>query len=235
MKIGYCRVSTGDQDTSSQAAELTRAGCERIYVEAPMSAMKRERPELTKMMEEARRGDVITVCRLDRLGRSVGHLISLVEEFERRGLGFKSLGEALDTTTPQGVFIFHVMGAMAQFERGLIAERTRATLQHLKAQGVVLGRPVLDRSEDVKRLRGLIAEGKTQGKICEITGWSVARYFRVLKAGGLKSARAKTVRKRAIGGKFTIEMVAGRKGGHKWPEGKAPDWAREHPRSPGSI
>lgn len=218
MKLGYARVSTIDQDTASQIAQLEREGCERMYTELPMSAMKTSRPELDKMIAEMTAGDIVTVCRLDRLGRSLQHLIGLVQMFNARGVGFKSLSEQIDTTSPQGKLIFHVMGAMGEFERDLIAQRTSATLQHLKRQGIKLGPPVKDRTEEIRQLRDGLQLHETPDQIIKRLGWSRSRYFTVLKLMEEKSVRG--VRKRREdNGRFEIEHIAGRKGG--WPRTKA--------------
>jgi DNA invertase Pin-like site-specific DNA recombinase len=125
--IGYARVSTAEQDTALQTDALRKAGCERVF-EDTASGAKADRPGLADALAYLRDGDVLAVWRLDRLGRSMPHLIETIGALEARGVGFRSLTEAIDTTTPGGRLIFHVFGALGQFERDLIRERTKAGL-----------------------------------------------------------------------------------------------------------
>ena len=123
--IGYARVSTTDQDLALQLDALANVGCARIF-EDTASGAKAERPGLAAALSFARDGDILTVWKLDRLGRSLPHLIETVNALEARGVSFRSLTEAIDTTTPGGRLVFHIFGALGQFERDLIRERTRA-------------------------------------------------------------------------------------------------------------
>ncbi len=123
--VGYARVSTSDQDTGLQVEALKRVGCKKIFQEKASGA-QRDRPELAKALEYLREGDVLVVWKLDRLARSLKQLIETVEAMGERGIGFQSLTEKIDTTTPAGVLIFNIFGSLAQFERELIRERTRA-------------------------------------------------------------------------------------------------------------
>ena len=125
--IGYARVSTAEQDTALQTGALNKAGCERVF-EDTGSGAKADRPGLADALAYLRDGDVLAVWRLDRLGRSMPHLIETIGALEARGVGFRSLTEAIDTTTPGGRLIFHVFGALGQFERDLIRERTKAAV-----------------------------------------------------------------------------------------------------------
>ena len=134
MLIGYARVSTTDQDPQLQIDALKQAGVERLYTDHASGAAT-SRPQLDQMMETLRRGDTVMVWRLDRLGRSMKHLINLVADLEQRDVGLRSLNEDLDTTTANGRLIFHVMAALAEFERGLLSERTQAGLQAARARG----------------------------------------------------------------------------------------------------
>src|SRR5262245_35282166 len=122
--VGYARVSTGDQDVALQLDALKKAGCKRVFQDRASGA-KTERPGLTEALAYLREGDVLIVWKLDRLGRSLPHLIETVMGLEQRGIGLRSLTEQIDTTTPGGRLIFHVFGALGQFERDLIRERTR--------------------------------------------------------------------------------------------------------------
>lgn len=127
MLIGYVRVSTNDQNTDLQRNALNCAGCERIF-EDKISGTKSDRPGLKKLLRTLSAGDTLVVWKLDRLGRSMRHLVTLIEELRQRGVNFRSLTDSIDTSTPMGRFFFHVMGALAEMERELIVERTRAGL-----------------------------------------------------------------------------------------------------------
>lgn len=140
MLIGYARVSTLEQDVALQIDALQKAGCERIFQDK-ISGAKAERPGLQEALNFARKGDSIVVWRLDRLGRSLKHLIETVGQLEEQGIGFRSLQESIDTTTSGGRLIFHIFGALAEFERNLIRERTIAGLEAARARGRLGGRP----------------------------------------------------------------------------------------------
>lgn len=140
MKIGYARVSTSDQDAGLQIDALRNANCEKVFVEHRTGAT-RERPELARCIDMLRSGDELVVWRLDRLGRSLKDLIELVNEFENKNIGFQSLNESINTTTSTGKLIFHVFGALSEFERSLIQERTKAGLEAARARGRKGGRP----------------------------------------------------------------------------------------------
>ena len=140
MLVGYARVSTTDQSPALQRDALEAAGCGRIFEETASGA-KCDRPQLQAALDWMREGDTLVVWRLDRLARSTRQLIETVEDLGGRGIGFRSLTEAIDTTTPGGRLVFHVFGALAEFERSLIVERTRAGLDAAKARGRVGGRP----------------------------------------------------------------------------------------------
>ena len=139
MRIGYARVSTQDQNLDLQRDALTRAGCDKI-IEDTASGGKAHRSGLDRMRELLRAGDVLVVWRLDRLGRSLRNLIELLTELEQLGIGFQSITEAIDTTTPGGKLVFHIFGALAEFERNLIRERTNAGLAAARARGKKGGR-----------------------------------------------------------------------------------------------
>src|ERR671938_690727 len=134
MLIGYARVSTQDQTLNLQLDRLKAAGCEKIFTDH-ISGTKAERPGLTDALSHLRPGDTLVVWRLDRLGRSLPHLIETVNGLQERGIGFKSLTESIDTTTSGGKLIFHIFGALAEFEREIIRERTKAGLQSARARG----------------------------------------------------------------------------------------------------
>ena len=140
MLIGYARVSTLEQDVTLQTDALQQAGCERIFQDK-ISGAKADRPGLQEALNYARSGDSIVVWRLDRVGRSLKHLIETVGQLEEQGIGFRSLQESIDTTTSGGRLIFHIFGALAEFERNLIRERTIAGLEAARARGRLGGRP----------------------------------------------------------------------------------------------
>ena len=134
MQIGYARVSTHEQNLDLKKDALKKAGCEKIIVDIA-SGKKTQRSGLDQVRELLRKGDVLVVWRLDRLGRSLKHLIELMTELEQAGIGFQSLQEHLDTTSPGGKLVFHIFGALAEFERNLIQERTKAGLDAARARG----------------------------------------------------------------------------------------------------
>lgn len=140
MLIGYARVSTEDQSLGLQLDALTRAGCQQIFQDEGISGATTDRQALNAVLATLAPGDVLVTWRLDRLGRSLKHLIDVTNELESNGIGFRSLSEAIDTTTASGRLLFHVMGAIAEFERALISERTRAGMAAAKARGQHLGR-----------------------------------------------------------------------------------------------
>ena len=155
---GYARVSTAEQDTALQTDALNKAGCKRIF-EDTVSGAKADRPGLAEALAYLRDGDVLAVWRLDRLGRSRPHLIETIAALEARGVGFRSLTEAIDTTTPGGRLIFHVFGALGQFERDLIRERTKAGLTAAAARGRKGGRRPVVTADKLQRAQAHIANG----------------------------------------------------------------------------
>ncbi len=140
MKIGYARVSTREQNTNLQIDALKEAGCEKIYTDTASGA-KSARPALDKMLGEIRKGDVVVFWKLDRLGRSLRHLVELVGDLSARGVGLKSINDPIDTTTSQGRLLFNLFASLAEFERELIRERTQAGLSAARARGRLGGRP----------------------------------------------------------------------------------------------
>ena len=176
----YARVSTAGQDTSGQIDALNAAGCARIFVEHASGA-KTERVELAKLLDQALPGDVVCVVRLDRLGRSLPHLIETVTSLDTRGIGFRSLSENFDTTTAGGRLIFHVFGALAEFERELIRERTNAGLTAARARGRVGGRPSVMTPEKVKAAQTMHnTRDSTIAAIASVLGVSRAPIYRHL-------------------------------------------------------
>ena len=156
--IGYARVSTAEQDTALQTDALHKAGCERVF-EDTVSGAKADRPGLMAALGYVREGDALVVWRLDRLGRSLPHLIEVIAGLESRGVGFRSLTESIDTTTSGGRLIFHVFGALGQFERDLIRDRTKAGLAAAAARGRKGGRKPVVTADKLQRAREHIANG----------------------------------------------------------------------------
>lgn len=148
--IGYARVSTDEQTTAGQLDELKAAGCTTLFTEHASGA-DRDRPELARAIAACRAGDVLLVVRLDRLARSVRHLLEVIEQLNEKGAGFRSLADPIDTTTPQGIFALQVLGAVAELERQLIAARTRAGIKAAVARGAKPGNPGV-RARDPKAI-----------------------------------------------------------------------------------
>jgi DNA invertase Pin-like site-specific DNA recombinase len=160
IQIGYARVSKLDQDPALQLDALAAAGCCKVF-DDHASGARADRPGLQRALDYARDGDVLVVWKLDRLGRSLAHLIETVAGLEQRGIGFRSITEAIDTTTPSGRLVFHLFGALGQFERDLIRERTRAGLAAAASRGRKGGRkPVVDAAK-LERARSMVAKGLT--------------------------------------------------------------------------
>ncbi len=177
MLIGYARVSTTDQHLALQTDALQVAGCERLFRDT-VSGAKTERPGLTAALRECRPDDTLVVWKLDRLGRSLPHLVETVRELVARGVGFQSLQEQIDTATSGGKLIFHIFASLAEFERDLIRERTNAGLSAARARGRKGGRP---KGVDQKKQKAALALKKDAGhsirEICEIVGISRNTYY----------------------------------------------------------
>src|SRR3954464_8392269 len=183
MLIGYARVSTIEQTLDLQRDALKGAGCEKLYTDTA-SGSKAERRGLEQALATARAGDTLVVWRLDRLGRSLPHLIETVTNLEKEGIGFRSLTENIDTTTSSGKLIFHVFGALAEFERNLTRERTRAGLLAARARGRVGGRKRAMTDRDVAVAKTLLREGSlTVEEVAEQAGVSMATLYRYLPGG----------------------------------------------------
>src|SRR5215213_1847875 len=182
VNIGYARISTDDQNLALQRDALTAAGCDPIY-EDTKSGAKADRPGLKLALEVARAGDLLVVWRLDRLGRSLSDLIGLSKTLERRGVGLKSLKEQIDTTSSGGRLVFHMFGALAEFERDLIRERTRAGLAAARARGRKGGRPPVMTPEKAAVARQLYdARRHPVATIAKTLGVSRASIYRALEA-----------------------------------------------------
>lgn len=186
MLIGYARVSTQDQILNLQLDALNQIGCERIFTDT-ISGSLQERKGLAEALSFVRLGDSLVVWRLDRLGRSLKHLIETIGQLHARGIGFKSLTESIDTTTSSGKLVFHVFGALAEFERDLIRERTKAGLQAARARGRVGGRPraeALNQPKKVALAQALYRDkSNTLQDICSALHVSRATLYRYLHRG----------------------------------------------------
>jgi DNA invertase Pin-like site-specific DNA recombinase len=182
--VGYARVSTADQSTTAQEDELRAAGVERVWVETASGALA-ARPVLDQLLGQVlQRGDTLVVVRLDRLGRSLRHLLELVEHLTAAGVGLRSLHESIDTTTPAGRMVLGVFGSLAEFERELIRERTRAGLEAAKARGRRGGRPKTLTAAHDEQIRAHAAAGLTPTQIAVLMRVSRATIYRRLAAAG---------------------------------------------------
>jgi DNA invertase Pin-like site-specific DNA recombinase len=175
-RLGYARVSTLEQDPALQHDALIAAGVERVFTDHASGALT-ERPQLTAVLDQLRAGDTLVVWRLDRLGRSTSHLIQTVTALEERGIGFASLTEAIDTTTPAGRLLFGVLASLAAFERDLIRERTIAGLAAARARGRVGGRPTTMTPDKLDVARRMLAEGRPKSTIASTIGVSRATLY----------------------------------------------------------
>ncbi len=183
MLVGYARVSTQDQDMSLQRDALEEAGCERIFVEQASGA-QRERPQYQAALDFMREGDTLVVWKLDRLARSLKQLIETVEHLREHGVGLRSLTEAIDTGTSGGRLVFHVFGALAEFERSMLRERTQAGLRAAKARGRVGGRPPALSEDDLTAARALLRDPEiTVPEAAKRLGVSPSTLYRHLPGG----------------------------------------------------
>lgn len=189
MKIGYARVSTNDQNLDLQLDALKAEGCEKIYFDK-ISGSKAERPELSKLKESLRKGDTVIVYKIDRLGRSLKHLIETISEFDEQGVSFKSITDPIDTTSAQGKLIFNIFASLSEFERELIRERTNAGLRSARARGRIGGRPkgLSPQAEDKARIcESLYKEGRLSANdIAKNQGISKGTLYRYLRHRGVQ-------------------------------------------------
>jgi DNA invertase Pin-like site-specific DNA recombinase len=181
MLIGYARVSTQDQNLDLQTEALRKAGCKKIF-DDKISGSHAERPGLAKVQEALRDGDTLVVWKLDRLGRSVKHLVDLVGELHKRGVQFKSLTDAIDTGTASGRFFFHVMASLAEMERELTIERTQAGLKIARQLGRTGGRKRLMTESKIKSAKKLLASGVPPRDVAANLGVSVPTLYRWIPA-----------------------------------------------------
>lgn len=180
MKIGYARVSTNDQSLDLQIDALEKAECEKIYHEK-ISGMKDDRPQLNELIEYAREGDILVVYKLDRLGRSTKRIIELSEQLEQRGIELVSIRDNIDTTTAVGKAMFRMLAVLAEMERDLIVERTKAGLESARARGRKGGRPKTDNKKVEKAIKLYEIQQYTVKEIEAMTGVSKATLYRSLK------------------------------------------------------
>jgi DNA invertase Pin-like site-specific DNA recombinase len=182
MLIGYARVSTDDQHLDNQRSALRAAGCQRIY-EEKISGAKRARPELNKLLDHMREGDVLVATRLDRLARATRDLLELAEILNRAGVGLRSLGEPwADTTSPSGKMVLTVFAGIAEFERSLIAERTTAGRLAAKSKGIRFGRPPKLSAEQIALGHRLSSEGTSVREVARMLNCHHATLYRAIGA-----------------------------------------------------
>jgi DNA invertase Pin-like site-specific DNA recombinase len=180
--IGYARVSTRDQTVAAQCDALKAAGCERTFEETASGA-SRDRPELKAALDYMRKGDILVVWKLDRLARSLKQLIETIEALESRGIGFRSLTEAIDTTTAGGRLVFQIFGALAEFERQIIRERTRAGLDAARSRGSKPGRKPALTAKDIQAAKALLADPEINvEEVARRLGVSPATLYRHMPA-----------------------------------------------------
>lgn len=177
--LGYTRVSTAEQDAALQHDALGAAGCWKVWTDVASGA-KTDRPQLGLVLEALQPGNTLVVWRLDRLGRSLPHLIETVKELEGRGVGFRSLTESIDTTTPCGRLIFHIFGSLA--ERDLIRERTTAGLAAARARGRTGGRPTVMTTAKLRAAKRMISAGTPLTEVASVLGVGRATLYRHLQA-----------------------------------------------------
>lgn len=188
MLIGYARVSTTDQNPQLQLDALNTTGVERTFVDHGVSGSVAKRPELDRCLEHLREGDTLVVWRLDRLARSLRNLLELVEHLAQRGVHLRSLTENIDTGSASGRLVLSVFGAMAQFERELIRERTEAGLAAAKARGVRVGRPNAVTDDQLAQARTLVGAGHRVGDVAETLGVGRSTLYRALQDGYKETA-----------------------------------------------
>ncbi|MEL6244583.1 MAG: recombinase family protein [Pseudomonadota bacterium] len=181
MNLGYARVSTDDQATAAQLDALRVAGCERVFEER-VSGGRWDRPELHRMLDQLRQGDVVIVWKLDRLSRSLKDLLSIMEKIDAAGAGFRSLTEAIDTTTPAGRMMMQIVGVFAEFEREMIRERTRAGLERARKKGRHPGRKPKLSDEQRQEVRDMVRSGKrTEAEAARLFGVHRSTISRVMR------------------------------------------------------
>jgi len=190
MLIGYARVSTNEQDTATQVAALKSAGCERIFREKA-SGGRWDRPELHRLLDQLRKGDALVVWKLDRLSRSLRDVLTIMEQIAEAKAGFRSLSEAIDTTSPAGRMMMQMLGAFAEFERAMLRERTKAGLKSARRQGRIGGRRPKLRSQQQAEIIKMVSRGrKTAADAARLFDVHPATVSRLLARARMKTAMA---------------------------------------------
>lgn len=184
MKIGYARVSTTDQNLDSQTAALEQAGCERLYVDEGVTGNSVSRPELDRLMDALREGDMVVFTALDRLARNLRHLWTITERIHERGASLQAINQVYDTSTPQGKLMFQMMGTVAEFERDLIRERAAEGLKRAKANGKHCGRPFKLDERQVDQMAKLREAGTSLADLTRTFGVSQSTVRRYLANAG---------------------------------------------------
>ncbi|MGH9899269.1 MAG: recombinase family protein [Pyrinomonadaceae bacterium] len=191
-RIGYARVSTDDQNLDLQRDAITTAGCDQIYEEkASGKSAGAERPELAQCLKALRGGDTLVVWRLDRLGRSLPDLVRLVGELEQRGVGFESITEKIETGSAAGKLVFHVFASLAEFERNLIRERTRAGLNSARVRGRLGGRKQKLNGKQIREIRAMLRDPKVNvsdvAKLYAVSRTTIYKYLGTVESASLKN------------------------------------------------
>jgi DNA invertase Pin-like site-specific DNA recombinase len=180
MKYGYARVSTDDQTPALQLAALKRAGCKTVFKDEGISGATTKRPSLLRCLKTLRAGDTLIVWKLDRLGRSLRDLITMLDDLRASGVKFRSLTEAIDTETPTGRAMWQMIGVLAELERSLISERTRAGVKDAKRRGVKFGRKPKLTAQQIGHARKLIKQGEAPQSVASLLRVSRATLYRAL-------------------------------------------------------
>lgn len=185
MKIGYARVSTDEQNLDLQCEALRRVGCRRIHQDQGVSGIAQKRPGLDEAMSSLKKGDTLVVWKLDRLGRSLPHLIDIIRQLGERGCGFQSTTEGMDTSTSAGRLLFNIVGSLAEFERSLIVERTKAGLAAARNRGQVLGRKPAVTLTKMDHARKLLEAGDSPTNVAKSLGIGRSTLYRAMAAAGI--------------------------------------------------
>ncbi|GLR22083.1 MULTISPECIES: recombinase family protein [Alphaproteobacteria] len=193
MRIGYARVSTHDQNIDMQLNALAGAGCERIFTDHGLSGASRTRPGLMQARDSLAAGDTLVIWRLDRLGRSLSHLIEVVAELGRREIGLYSISESIDTASAGGILIFHIMGALAEFERALISERTKAGMWAARARGSAIGRPAKLQPDEIEAALEALEQGVSLAMAARQFGVSRSTLYRRVRRSAEAAKTAKAI------------------------------------------
>jgi DNA invertase Pin-like site-specific DNA recombinase len=190
MMLGYARVSTTEQDTTAQVSALKAAGCEKIFREKA-SGGRWDRPELHRLLDQLRKGDILIVLRLDRLSRSLRDVLTIIERIEEASAGFRSLTEAIDTTTAPGRMMMQMVGAFAEFERAMLRERTKAGLDAARKQGRIGGRRPKLRPNQQDEIVSMVLKGtKTAAAAARLFNVHPSTVARILTNAGAGNLRA---------------------------------------------